>query len=84
MFVVGHFHLTMAAALLLATFAAIYFWFPKMFGRMMNERLGKLHFWLTFISLTLVFSGQMLIGYAGMQRRLYDPSAYDFLRHLLP
>ena len=48
-FVVGHFHLTMAAALLLASFAAIYFWFPKMFGRMMSERLGKLHFWPTFI-----------------------------------
>ena len=49
-FVVGHFHLIMAAAVLLALFAAIYFWFPKMFGRMMNERLGKLHFWLTFVS----------------------------------
>ncbi len=83
-FVVGHFHLIMAAALLLATFAAIYFWFPKMFGRMMSERLGKLHFWPTFISLNLVFIGQLLIGYAGMQRRLYDPSAYEFLRHLLP
>ena len=83
-FVVGHFHLIMAAALLLASFAAIYFWFPKMFGRMMSERLGKLHFWPTFISLNLVFVGQLLIGYAGMQRRLYDPSAYEFLRHLLP
>ena len=48
-FVVGHFHLIMAAALLLAAFAAVYFWFPKMFGRMMSERLGKLHFWPTFI-----------------------------------
>ena len=83
-FVVGHFHLIMAAALLLASFAAMYFWFPKMFGRMMSERLGKLHFWPTFISLNLVFIGQLLIGYAGMQRRLYDPSAYEFLRHLLP
>jgi cytochrome c oxidase subunit 1 len=83
-FVVGHFHLIMAAALLLASFAAAHFWFPKMFGRMMSERLGKLHFWPTFISLNLVFIGQLLIGYAGMQRRLYDPSAYEFLRHLLP
>jgi cytochrome c oxidase subunit 1 len=83
-FVVGHFHLIMAAAVLLAAFAAIYYWFPKMFGRMMSERLGKLHFWLTIITLNLVFCGQLLIGYAGMQRRLYDPSAYDFLKPLLP
>ena len=54
-FVVGHFHLIMAAALLLASFAAIYFWFPKMFGRMMNERLGKLHFWPTFVLVNAVF-----------------------------
>jgi cytochrome c oxidase subunit 1 len=83
-FVVGHFHLIMAAAVLLAAFAAVYFWFPKMFGRMMNEPLGKLHFWLTIITLNLVFCGQLVIGYAGMQRRLYDPSAYDFLKPLLP
>ncbi|HVR62264.1 MAG TPA: cbb3-type cytochrome c oxidase subunit I [Polyangia bacterium] len=82
-FVVGHFHLIMAAAVLLAAFAAIYFWFPKMFGRMMNEPLGKLHFWLTIVPLNLVFGGQLLIGYAGMQRRLYDPSVYEFLRPLL-
>ncbi len=81
-FVVGHFHLIMAAALLLSSFAAVYFWFPKMFGRMMSERLGKLHFWPTFIALNLVFGGQLFIGYAGMQRRLYDPSVYEFLRPL--
>jgi cytochrome c oxidase subunit 1 len=83
-FVVGHFHLIMAAALLLATFAAIYFWFPKMFGRMMNEGLGKLHFWITIVTLNLVFGGQLVIGHAGMQRRLYDPSVYEFLRPLFP
>ena len=46
-FVVGHFHLTMAAAVFLGSFAAIYFWFPKMFGKQMSPTLGKLHFWLT-------------------------------------
>jgi len=51
---------------------------------MMSERLGKLHFWPTFIALNLVFVGQLLIGFAGMQRRLYDPSVYDFLKPLLP
>ncbi len=83
-FVVGHFHLIMAAALLMSLFAAVYFWFPKMFGRMMSEGLGKLHFWLTFVPLNVVFIGQLVIGYEGMQRRLYDPSVYDFLKPLLP
>jgi cytochrome c oxidase subunit I len=83
-FVVGHFHLIMASALLMSLFAATYFWFPKMFGRMMNEGLGKLHFWLTFVPLNIVFMGQLVIGYQGMQRRLYDPSVYDFLKPLLP
>jgi cytochrome c oxidase subunit I len=85
MFVVGHFHYTMAAASLLATIGAIYFWYPKMFGRMMNERLGKVHFWLTFVFIVLVFGGQMIVGYAGQQRRLFDAGAsYTFLAHLLP
>jgi cytochrome c oxidase subunit 1 len=65
-------------------FAAVTFWFPKMFGRMMSEPLGKLHFWLTIVTLNLVFCGQLALGYAGMQRRLYDPSVYEFLRPLFP
>ena len=48
-FVVGHFHLMIGVVTLMATFGAVYFWFPKLFGRMMNETLGKLHFWLTFV-----------------------------------
>jgi cytochrome c oxidase subunit 1 len=75
-FVVGHFHLTMAAAALFGSFAAIYFWFPKMFGRMMNESLGKLHFWLSVIPITLVFCGMLVAGYAGMHRRTYNLNAY--------
>jgi cytochrome c oxidase subunit 1 len=51
---------------------------------MMSEPLGKLHFWLTIVSLNIVFGGQLVVGYAGMQRRLYDPSVYEFLRPLLP
>jgi cytochrome c oxidase subunit 1 len=81
-FVVGHFHLTMSAAVLLGAFAAIYFWFPKMFGRMMNEPLGKLHFALTLVTVLVTFGLQLVLGYAGMQRRLHDPSAYEFLRPL--
>jgi cytochrome c oxidase subunit 1 len=84
MFVVGHFHLTMAAASFLGSLAAIYYWFPKMFGRMMDERLSKLHFWWSAVFITLVFTGQLLAGYAGQSRRLYDPYQYAFLKHLQP
>jgi cytochrome c oxidase subunit I len=84
MFVVGHFHLTMAAASFLGSFAAIYFWFPKMFGRSMNEGLSKAHSWLSLIFISLVFTGQLIAGWAGHQRRLYDPYQYHFLQHLLP
>jgi len=56
-----------------------------MFGRMMNETLGKAHFWTTFVFIVLVFGGQMVVGYAGQQRRLFDAGAsYSFLSHLLP
>src|SRR5438046_3875576 len=56
-FVVGHFHLIMAAAVFMGSFAGIYFWFPKMFGRSMSQPLGKWHFWLTFVPLVIVFGG---------------------------
>jgi cytochrome c oxidase subunit 1 len=84
MWVVGHFHLTMAAAAFLGSFAALYFWFPKMFGRVMSEPLAKAHFWTSVVLITLVFTGQLIAGYAGHQRRLYDPYQYEFLRRLLP
>jgi len=84
MFVVGHFHFTMAAASFLGSFGALYFWFPKMFGKMMNETLAKTHFWGSIIFITLVFSGQLIAGYAGHQRRLFDPYQYTFLEHLRP
>ena len=83
-FVVGHFHYTMAASVLLGGFAGTYFWFPKMFGRMMNETLGKWHFWITMLGLNGVFMGMMIVGYAGMHRRLYNPFVYEFLHKLVP
>lgn len=82
MFVVGHFHFTMAAATLMGTLSAIYFWYPKMFGRRLNVNLGKIHFWGSVIFITLVFSGQLAAGYSGQQRRLWDPFQYTFLEHL--
>lgn len=78
-FVVGHFHLTMAASALFGAFSAIYFFFPKMFGRMLDERLGKIHFWTTVIPLTIVFCVMFVSGYAGMPRRYYDHSINDYL-----
>lgn len=83
-FVVGHFHYTMAASVLLGGFAGTYFWFPKMFGRMMNETLGKIHFWISMVGLNGIFMGMMVIGYAGMHRRIYNPFVYEFLKELKP
>ncbi len=83
-FVVGHFHYTMAASVLLGGFAATYFWFPKMFGRMMNEKLGKIHFWITMLGLNGVFMGMMIVGWAGMHRRIYNPFVYEYLQKLIP
>jgi cytochrome c oxidase subunit 1 len=83
-FVVGHFHYTMAASVLLGGFASIYFWFPKMFGRMMCEKMAKVHFWGTMVGLNGVFMGMMIVGHAGMHRRLYNPFVYDFLKKLMP
>jgi cytochrome c oxidase subunit 1 len=55
-----------------------------MFGKMMNETLGKIHFWLSVVPITIIFCGMLLIGNAGMQRRLYNPSEYEAFRHLYP
>ena len=79
-FVVGHFHFVMAVAPLFAGFAGIYFWFPKMFGRMMNQTLGKVHFWISFIGVYCVFFPMHTLGIVGHLRRIYDPLQYDFLQ----
>jgi cytochrome c oxidase subunit 1 len=68
----------------MGVFGAIYFWFPKMFGRMMNEHWGKLHFFLTFIFLNCVFYPMHILGWVGFPRRLADPYHYETFRHLLP
>src|SRR5215831_16327002 len=79
-FVVAHFHLVMAIAPLFAAFAGLYFWFPKMFGRFMNETLGKIHFWISFIGAYCIFFPMHITGIAGHLRRIYDPTHYDFLK----
>jgi cytochrome c oxidase subunit 1 len=83
-FIVAHFHYVLFGATLFGVFGAIHFWFPKMFGRMMSERLGKLHFVITFISFNATFFPMHLLGVGGMPRRLADPYNYPYLSHLLP
>ncbi|MEV5541091.1 cytochrome c oxidase subunit I [Saccharopolyspora shandongensis] len=71
-FVVAHFHYVLFGTIVFAVFAGVYFWFPKMTGRMMDERLGKLHFWLTFIGFHTTFLVQHWLGAEGMPRRYAD------------
>ena len=71
-FVVAHFHYTLFGTVAFASFAGIYFWFPKMTGRMLDEKLGKLHFWLTMIGFHTTFLVQHWAGNAGMPRRYAD------------
>jgi cytochrome c oxidase subunit 1 len=84
MFVVAHFHFIMAGAGLFGLLAAVYYWFPKMFGRYMNEGLSKVHFWFTFLTYYGVFFPMHYLGIAGMMRRIYDPNTYDYLKPLQP
>ena len=78
-FVVGHFHFMIGGVTLIGAFTAVYFWFPKMFGRMMNETLGKVHFWMTVIPFYAIFITQHFIGLGGMPSRYYAFVNYEFL-----
>ena len=80
-FVTAHFHLVMGVASIFGMFAATYFWFPKMFGRMMNESLGKLHFWITFIGVYAIFVPFHAMGLLGMPRRYARFDEYEFLKN---
>jgi cytochrome c oxidase subunit I len=71
-FVVAHFHYTFVPIAILAVFAGITFWFPKMFGKMMNETLGKIHFWGTVIPFNMIFIPLFILGAAGDHRRIFD------------
>ena len=83
-FVVAHFHFVMASAAIFASFAGTYYWFPKMFGRMMSERLGKWHFGLTFVGIYATFFPMHYAGFMGMMRRIYSPQIYAHLQGLQP
>jgi cytochrome c oxidase subunit 1 len=82
--VLGHFHLVMGVAAIFGMFAGVYFWFPKMFGRMMSEKLGKLHFWITFAGVYSIFIPMHIMGIVGMPRRYAQFTEYKFLETLHP
>ena len=83
-FVVGHFHLIMGVASVFGIFGATCYWFPKMFGRMMNETLGKIHFYATFAGAYALFLPMHFLGVAGAPRRYSDFSNVDYLSRLAP
>lgn len=78
-FVTAHFHLVMGSASAFGFFAGIYHWFPKMYGKMMNPRLGYIHFWFTFASLYLVFFPMHFMGLGGVARHYYSQTGFDFM-----
>ena len=74
-YVVGHFHYVVAPGTIFALFAGIYYWFPKVTGRYMNERLGHWHFWPSLVCMNFIFTPMLIQGIAGVNRRLYDGGA---------
>jgi cytochrome c oxidase subunit 1 len=78
-FVLAHFHYTFYPIAIIGAFTGLTYWFPKMFGRMLNDGLGKIHFWLTIIPFNLTFIPLFILGMAGQQRRIFDYSLFPDL-----
>ncbi|KQW58276.1 cytochrome c oxidase subunit I [Variovorax sp. Root411] len=78
-FVVAHFHMVMGVAPLLVVFGGIYHWFPKVTGRMLDDRLGRLHFWITFLGTYAIYFPMHYLGVLGMPRRYYNFDGYKFI-----
>ena len=83
-FIVAHIHYVLFGGSLFGAFAGLYFWYPKMFGRMMNETWGKIHLFITFVTFNCVFFPMHFLGMRGMQRRIYDYTQYPHLQSLQP
>jgi cytochrome c oxidase subunit 1 len=81
-FIVAHIHYVVFGGSIFAIFCAITYWFPKMFGRMMNETLAKIHFWGTLVFFNMTFFPMHIIGVGGHMRRIYNPTQYEFLQPL--
>ncbi|MCK6480329.1 MAG: cbb3-type cytochrome c oxidase subunit I [Planctomycetes bacterium] len=83
-YIVGHIHYVLFGGSTFAIFGGIYYWFPKMFGRHMNETLGKVHFFLSILFFNGTFFTMHLLGAQGMPRRIANPYTYDYLAHTQP
>src|ERR1700751_5528686 len=83
-FVVGHFHMIMGVAAIFGMFAGTFYWFPKRFGKRMNEPLGKIHFWITFVGVYCIFMPMHYLGIAGNPRRYPDFKEFEFMGHSMP
>src|SRR5881409_2277893 len=79
MFVVAHFHMVMAVSPILVVFGGIYHWYPKVTGRMLDDRMGKLHFWITFLGTYAIYFPMHYLGILGMPRRYYAYDNYQFI-----
>jgi cytochrome c oxidase subunit 1 len=79
-FIVAHFHYVVFGGSLFAVFGAVFFWFPKMFGRMMNDCLGKIHWFLTFVFFNATFFPMHIIGAGGHMRRISSVMEYEWLK----
>ena len=79
MFVVAHFHMVMAVAPIMVVFGAIYHWYPKITGRMMDETMGKIHFWATFLGTYAIYLPMHYLGFLGVPRRYYGVGGTDFI-----
>jgi cytochrome c oxidase subunit 1 len=71
-FVVAHFHYTLMPIVFFGSMAGVYYWYPKIYGRKMNETIGKIHFWITTICFNMIFLPLFLLGVAGQHRKIYD------------
>ena len=83
-FVVAHFHIIMGVAAIFGIFAGMYFWFPKMFGRTMNEAMGKIHFWFSLVGVYAIFMPMHFLGMAGHPRRYAQLTEFEYLKSLQP
>ena len=78
-FVVGHFHMVMAVSPVLALYGGLYHWYPSVTGRMLDDTLGQIHFWITFVGTYLIYFPMHYIGFLGVPRRYYSNEQYDFI-----
>lgn len=83
-FIVAHIHYVLFGGSLFGIFAGVYYWFPKMFGKMLSETWGRRHLFWTFIGFNVCFFPMHVLGLGGHMRRIYDPNVYDFLKGMQP